>query len=136
MTYYIIQSLKTGSPKYIFDIEGKRPSWVFDDRIEDAYKFSTLEDVKNYLSKFDPKVTEFWHVYKRPYDHDSKDIGLGKDYKTNNNIPEENIREENEENNSKIVWYDLFVDFVYAKNPKIYNDACEYADEQINMFKE
>tara|TARA_R100001509_G_scaffold27334_1_gene14334 strand:- start:9126 stop:9314 length:189 start_codon:yes stop_codon:yes gene_type:complete len=55
--------------------------------------------------------------------------------KNNNNTPDENIREENEENNSKIVWYDLFVDFVYAKNPRIYNDACEYADEQINMFK-
>lgn len=54
----------------------------------------------------------------------------------NYNTPDENIREENEENNSKIVWYDLFVDFVYAKNPRIYNDACEYADEQINMFKE
>ena len=54
----------------------------------------------------------------------------------NYNTPEENIREENEENNSKIVWYDLFVDFVYAKNPNLYNDACEYADEQINMFKE
>ena len=56
--------------------------------------------------------------------------------KNNYNIPEENIREENEENNSKIVWYDLFVDFVYAKNSTLYNDACEYADEQINMFKE
>ena len=50
-------------------------------------------------------------------------------------IPEENIMEENEENNSKIEWYDLFVDFVYAKNPNLYNDACEYADQQINMFK-
>ena len=53
----------------------------------------------------------------------------------NYNIPEENIREENEENSSKIEWYDLFVDFVYAKNPNLYNDACEYADQQINMFK-
>ena len=56
--------------------------------------------------------------------------------KNNYNIPEENIREENEENNSKIEWYDLFVDFVYEKNPNLYNDACEYADEQINMFKQ
>ena len=54
----------------------------------------------------------------------------------NYSIPEENIREENEENNSKIEWYDLFVDFVYEKNPNLYNDACEYADEQINMFKQ
>ena len=55
--------------------------------------------------------------------------------KNNYNIPEENIREENEENNSKIEWYNLFVDFVYAKNSNLYNDACEYADQQINMFK-
>ena len=51
-------------------------------------------------------------------------------------IPEENIMEENEENSSKIEWYDLFVDFVYAKNPSLYNDACEYADQQIDMFKQ
>ena len=75
--YYIIQSLKTGSPKYIFSIEGEKPSWVSDNRIEQAHRFATLEDAKNYLSKFDTKRTEFWHIYKRP----SGDIGLGPDLK-------------------------------------------------------
>jgi hypothetical protein len=75
--YYIIQSLKTGSPKYIASVEGEKPSWVSDNRIKQAHKFATLEDAKNYLSKFDTKRTTFWHIYKRP----SGDVGLGPDLK-------------------------------------------------------
>ena len=75
--YYIIQSLKTGSPKYIASVEGEKPSWVPDSRIKQAHKFATLEDAKNYLSKFDTKRTAFWHIYKRP----SGDVGLGPDLK-------------------------------------------------------
>ena len=75
--YYIIQSLKTGSPKYIASVEGEKPSWVSDNRIKQAHKFATLEDAKNYLSKFDTKRTAFWHIYKRP----SGDVGLGPDLK-------------------------------------------------------
>ena len=80
--YYIIQSLKTGSPKYIANIEGEKPLWVPDSRIKQAYKFTTLEDAKNYLSKFSPKITTSWHIYKRPYDLNPKDVGLGRDFKT------------------------------------------------------
>ena len=75
--YYIIQSLKTGSPKYIASVEGEKPSWVPDSRIKQAHKFATLEDAKNYLSKFDTKRTAFWHIYKRP----SGDVGFGRDLK-------------------------------------------------------
>ena len=75
--YYIIQSLKTGSPKYIASVGGEKPSWVPDSRIKQAHKFATLEDAKNYLSKFDTKRTAFWHIYKRP----SGDVGLGPDLK-------------------------------------------------------
>ena len=75
--YYIIQSLKTGSPKYIASVKGEKPSWVPDNRIKQAHKFATLEDAKNYLSKFDTKRTAFWHIYKRP----SGDVGLGPDLK-------------------------------------------------------
>ena len=80
--YYIIQSLRTGSPKYIANIEGEKPLWVPDSRIKQAYKFTTLEDAKNYLSKFSPEITTSWHIYKRPYDLNPKDIGLGRDFKT------------------------------------------------------
>tara|TARA_Y100000593_G_C4294146_1_gene329760 strand:- start:776 stop:1798 length:1023 start_codon:yes stop_codon:yes gene_type:complete len=75
--YYIIQSLRTGSPKYVANIEGEKPSWVRDSNINKAFKFNTLEDAKNYLSKFDPKRTEFWHIYKTPLG----DYGLGPDLK-------------------------------------------------------
>ena len=79
--YYIIQSLKTGSPKYIASIKGEKPSWVPDSRIKQAHKFATLEDAKNYLSKFDTKRTAFWHIYRRPYDLSPKDVGFGRDLK-------------------------------------------------------
>lgn len=79
--YYIIQSLKTGSPKYIASVEGEKPSWVPDSRIKQAHKFATLEDAKNYLSKFDTKRTAFWHIYRRPYDLSPKDVGFGRDLK-------------------------------------------------------
>jgi len=82
--YFIIQSLKTGSPKYIASIEGEKPLWVPDSRIEQAYKFATLKDAKNYLSKFNPKITTSWHIYRRPYDLSSKDIGFGRDLKNIN----------------------------------------------------
>ena len=75
--YYIIQSLKTGSTKYIASVEGEKPSWVPDSRIKQAHKFATLEDAKNYLSKFDTKRTAFWHIYKRP----AGEVGLGPDIK-------------------------------------------------------
>ena len=80
--YYIIQSLKTGSPKYIASVEGEKPSWVPDSRIKQAHKFATLEDAKNYLSKFDTKRTAFWHIYKRP----SGDVGLGPDLKESKKV--------------------------------------------------
>ena len=79
--YYIIQSLKTGSPKYIASVKGEKPLWVPDSRIEQAHKFTTLEDAKNYLSKFDTKRTAFWHIYRRPYDLSPKDVGFGRDLK-------------------------------------------------------
>ena len=79
--YYIIQSLKTGSPKYIASVKGEKPSWVPDSRIKQAHKFATLEDAKNYLSKFDTKRTAFWHIYRRPYDLSPKDVGFGRDLK-------------------------------------------------------
>ena len=82
--YFIIQSLKTGSPKYIASIEGEKPLWVPDSRIEQAYKFATLKDAKNYLSKFNPKITTSWHIYRRPYDLSPKDIGFGRDLKNIN----------------------------------------------------
>ena len=81
-TYFIIQSLKTGSPKYIANIEGEKPLWVPDSRIRQAYKFATLDDAKNYILKFNPKKTAYWHIYKRPYDFSPKDVGLGRDFKS------------------------------------------------------
>ena len=79
--YFIIQSLRTGSPKYVTNIEDEKPLWVPDSRIKQAYKFATLEDAKNYLLKFDSKRTAFWHIYRRPYDLSPKDVGFGRDLK-------------------------------------------------------
>ena len=42
----------------------------------------------------------------------------------------EEIEEQLQELQSKIEWYDLFVDYIYHNHRNKYNDACEYADEQ------
>lgn len=36
--------------------------------------------------------------------------------------------EELAELHAKVEWHNLFVDYVYDQNKNIYNEACEYAD--------
>ena len=31
----------------------------------------------------------------------------------------------------RLAWYDLFVDYIYEIDSNKYNEACEYADNQI-----
>lgn len=38
------------------------------------------------------------------------------------------ISEELAELHAKVEWHNLFVDYVYDQNKNIYNEACEYAD--------
>ena len=64
--YFIIQSLRGGSPMYIHKIlDNGKLLWVRDSKIKDAYKFPSLEDAKLELSKHDPNKTKSWHIYKR-----------------------------------------------------------------------
>ena len=113
-TYFIIQSLKTGSPKYIANIEGEKPLWVPDSRIRQAYKFATLDDAKNYISKFNPKKTASWYIYKRPYDLNPKDVGLGRDFRRINEAEYQGKKVElnKPKTGGSKKWY------VYVRNPK------------------
>jgi len=81
--YYIIQSLKTGKPKYVKDVGWKvrdNPMWVSDRNISKAYKYKTLKDARKYLESYPPHQTEFWHIYKMS-SGDLGHIGLGPDLK-------------------------------------------------------
>ena len=78
--YYVIQSLKTGKPKYVKDVGWKvrdNPMWVSDRNISKAYKYKTLKDARKYLESYPPQQTEFWHIYKMP----SGNADLGPDLK-------------------------------------------------------
>ena len=50
--------------------------------------------------------------------------------KSSDAYDEERLQEENAELDSKVEWYDYFVDYVYKVNKNLYNDACEYADKE------
>tara|TARA_B100000614_G_scaffold37811_1_gene30178 strand:- start:12414 stop:12782 length:369 start_codon:yes stop_codon:yes gene_type:complete len=50
--------------------------------------------------------------------------------KSSDAYDEERLQEQNAELDSKVEWYNYFVDYVYKVNKNLYNDACEYADKE------
>ena len=125
-TYFIIQSLKTGSPKYIANIEGRTPLWVPDSRIRQAYKFATLDDAKNYISKFDPKKTASWYIYKRPYDSGPKDLGLGKNYKNLDKLVYDTFGKRKDELEEDII---SAINAFQKDQEKLYKESVNEAEE-------
>lgn len=69
MTYVII-SYKTGSPKWLRDLD---PVWVSDDYCNEAFHFSELDKVLEFYNEHSDK-NKYWNVFEY---HPDKLIKLG-----------------------------------------------------------